>query len=139
VSTAMFKQTAAYRILKKWLKLLSSCRMHKTNKIERIQNAVHKIRGKDYMVSQTIRHVLNFGHLLHPPHKKQAISNRHLICNQHKIANRTSNCMDNWLWHEVNRMAMWSDVNKTANRVVTTDQKQVMKHSKNSATNNTFT
>ena len=28
---------------------------------------------------------------------------------------------------------MWSDANKTANRVVTTDQKQVMKHSKNRA------
>jgi hypothetical protein len=26
-------------------------------------------------------------------------------------------------------MAMWSDVNKTAKRVVTKDQKQVMKHS----------
>jgi len=36
-------------------------------------------------------------------------------------------------------MAMWSDVNKTANIVVITDHKQVMKHSKNSATNNTFT
>ena len=28
---------------------------------------------------------------------------------------------------------MWSDANKTANRVVTTDHKQVIKHSKNRA------
>lgn len=49
MSTAMFEQTAAFRIFKKWLKLLSSCIMHKTNKTERIQNALHKIRGKDYL------------------------------------------------------------------------------------------
>jgi len=39
---------------------------------------------------------------------------------------------------ELNGMAVWLDVNKTANTAVTTDQKQVMKHSKNRATNNTF-
>lgn len=47
MSTAMFKQTAAFTIFEKWLKLLPYCLMHKTNKTERIQNAVHKIRGKD--------------------------------------------------------------------------------------------
>ena len=45
----MFKQTAAYTIFKKWLKLLSFSLMHKTNKTDRIQNAVHKIRGNDYL------------------------------------------------------------------------------------------
>lgn len=40
---------------------------------------------------------------------------------------------------ELNGMAMWLDVNKTANTKATTDQKQVMKHSKNRTTNNTFT
>jgi hypothetical protein len=50
----MFKQTTAYRIFKKWLKMLPSCLMHKINKTERIWNAVHKIRGKDYLVFQTI-------------------------------------------------------------------------------------
>jgi len=40
---------------------------------------------------------------------------------------------------ELNGMAMWLDVNNTANTVVTTDQEQVMKYSKNRTTNNTFT
>jgi hypothetical protein len=56
----MLKQTAAYRIFKKWLKLLSSCLMHKTNKTERIWNAVHKIRGKGYLFG--ISHYMTYVH-----------------------------------------------------------------------------